>query len=51
MPYWMMADAVNPAVIGVSSLVPEMLFRVGSVVVASVIFDGIVVKLDVLAAP
>ena len=47
MPYLMMADAVNPAVIGVSSLVPEMLFRVGSVIVASVIFDGIVVKLVV----
>ena len=43
----MMADAVNPAVIGVSFLVPEMLCRVGRVIVASVIFDGIVVKLVV----
>ena len=47
MPYLMMADAVNPAAIGVSSLVPEVLIRVGSVIVASVIFDGIVVKLVV----
>ena len=51
MPYFMQADAMNPVVIGVSSLVPEILIRVGSVIAASAIFDGIVVKLDVLAAP
>ena len=47
MPYLMMADAVNLAVTGVSSLVAEILIRVGSVIAASAIFDGIVVNLVV----
>ena len=47
----MMADVVSRAVIAARSSALEMSCLVGWEIAVSAIFDGIVVKLDVLAAP